>query len=227
MLKLTHLRVSRFETDNPPRGPGTAYGLQPPASGNQIESGRLEPIRCLWLQFGKSPTNDASHVYARCNGQSTIVRVPLEPISAWQTGFQEFRDSHLVRLRDGLPDVIEVSGSQENFAVERQTNDAWRITKPIELPADTNAMRAFIGDLTGLQVVRNNTQVAVDDAVPPDSEFPRLRSRINPLDNTSLRAIPNARFPDIRTSNAVIAELDFGLRQGTAKFMRAGRIGPG
>lgn len=168
LLKLQNLRVTRFVRDDD-RADLEAFGLQPAGLELKLDRGTNH---VLSLQFGKSPTNDTNQVYARYNGQNTIVLVPREPVAAWQAGFQEFRDRHLVRLSGEQPEIIEVRG-EENFTLQRQTNGAWRVTQPVEFVAGTNLMRAFLTNLTGLEVLRLNNQVAESDAVLPELDFPK------------------------------------------------------
>lgn len=202
---LENLRVARFVTDDP-RADLETYGLLPPNLEIKFNQGTNA---VLSAQFGKSPTNDESRVYARYNNQSTIVLIPREPVVPWQAGFQAFRDSHLVRLYGGLPDVIEVIG-QEKFAVEQGTNGAWRVTRPIEFPADGNVMREFIGNLVGMQFVHFNNMTA-DDAVP-DSEFPSFG-----LDKPVRQYILKRNSP-AGASNSVQAQLDFGAENKEGKI---------
>ena len=210
LLKLQNLRITRFVKDDD-RADLEAYGLQPAGLELKFDRGTNH---VLALQFGKSPTNDASQVYARRNGQNAIVLVPRESIAAWQAGFQEFRDRHLVRLSGGQPDTIEIRSSEENFTVQRQANGAWQVTQPIEFMADTNLMRAFITNLTGLEVIRLNDQVAESDAVLPDLDFPKY-GLVTPARQYILK-----RSAPAGASNTVLAELDFGLAKEGKIFAR-------
>lgn len=204
---LQDMRVSRFVTDSP-KTDLEPLGLQPPALELNFLRGTNN---ILSLQFGKSPTNDANQVYARRNGQSAIVLLPREVVTAWSAGFQEFRDQHLVRFNGGAPDVIEIFG-QEQVTVERQSTNVWRVIKPLDLPVDTNIMQTFLDTLANLQAVRFNTQVAVDDAVLPDSPLWGLAKPV--------RRYVLKRHSDIGISNGVMAELDFGSSSNNNIFVR-------
>ncbi len=207
---LQNLRVTHFVADGD-HADLEAYGLQPPALELKFDQG-TNPV--LSVQFGKSPTNDSRQIYARCNGQNTVVLVPRGPIAPWQTNAEEFRDRHLVRFAGGPPDVIEVSSGPENFTVEHQTNDAWRVTRPVEFTADTNAMRAFLAALAGLEVVRLDNRVAVNDAALPDPDFVKY-GLVKPA-----REYVMKRLVPAGASNAVLAELDFGLVKDGNVFVR-------
>ncbi|MDB6023076.1 MAG: hypothetical protein JWQ04_2933 [Pedosphaera sp.] len=210
-LGLQKLHVTRFVTDDS-HADLESFGLQPAALELRFDQGTNHSLS---LQFGKSPTNDESLVYARRNGQSTIVLVPRERVSAWSAGFQEFRDRHLVRFDGGPPDLIEMAGPQENFTVQLQPDKTWRVTKPLDLPADTNVMRSFLDGLAGLEVVRFKNDVAVDDAAPPDSPAYGLAK---PVRRYLLKH--NASHEKAGNSNDVMAELDFGLMTNGNIFVR-------
>ena len=167
----------------------------------------------------KAPTNDASLVYARCSGQNTIVLVPRKPIAPWLAGFQAFRDRHLLRLGQEMPAVIEVTGTgTEKFTVEHQADGAWHITQPIAFIADTNLMSGFVSNLVNLEVVASNNEVAVKDAVLPESDFP-----VYGLDQPTRRYLIKRNTP-AGASNTVIAELDFGLLKDGKVFARRGDL---
>lgn len=213
LFALENLHISRFVNDdsNLDLEP---FGLQPAALELKFEQGTNN---ALTVQFGKSPTNAEKQIYARVNGQNSIVMVPRDYVQPWAAGFQDFRDRHLVRFGDGLPDVIETvgTGKDDNFTVQRQPDNSWRIIKPIDLPVDTNVMQTFLSDLAQLEVLRIDNRVAVDDGALPDSPLYGLAS-------------PMRRYILKRTAkngtNDVIAELDFGsVKDGHIFVRRADR----
>ena len=203
LFNLQNLRVSRFETDDPKADP-EPFGFQSPALELRFDRGTNH---LLVLQFGKSPTNDESQIYARHVGQPAIVSVSREAIGAWRDEPSEFRDPHLAGVASSA-DVIEVRGSGgENFTVRRKTNDDWYVTEPYNFPADKNLMRLFIQRLADLKVVRgNNGDFAVKDAVTPE-EFPKY-GLAPPSRKYILKQ--NAANATAASTNQVIAELDFG-----------------
>ncbi|HEX3798894.1 MAG TPA: DUF4340 domain-containing protein [Verrucomicrobiae bacterium] len=212
---LLQLRVARFVTDDE-KADLESYGLQPPALEVKLDHGTNA---VLGVDFGRSPTNDSGAIFVRQVGKSTVVLVPREAVAAWFSGAEEFRDRHLVRLDGRLPDLIEVTGygtNQETFTVERTTNDSWHLTKPVEFPADTNMMRAFVEDFARLQVVRVDNRVAVNDAALPDPDFVRY-GLVKPVRQYIIK-----RKAMSGSSNTVIAQLDFGsVKDGNIYVRRA------
>jgi hypothetical protein len=208
LFALQNLRITHFVSDDP-KVDLESFGLQPAALELKFDRGTNH---ALAVQFGKSPTNDDTQIYARLNGDSSIVEVPRDRVLPWTAGFQEFRDSHLVRFNGQLPDVIEsVSSNKDSFTVQRQPDNTWRVTKPIDLPADTNLMRSFLATLVGMEVERINNHVAVDDGVVLDD--PRFGL-----------ATPARRYIIKRSgaTNETVAELDFGLVKDDHIFVRRG-----
>jgi Domain of unknown function (DUF4340) len=217
LRKLQELRVARFVTDDD-KADLEGYGLQPPVLDLKFDQGTNA---VLTVDFGKSPTNDPGLIYARRNGQSSVVLVPREPVAAWLTNAEEFRDRHLVRFGGRWPDLLEVTNQEngeEKFTVERETNEIWRVIKPAEFPADTNVMRAFLVAFDKLEVVRLDNRVAVNDAALPDPDFVRY-GLVNPTRKYFLK-----RNTAAGASNAVVAELDFGLVKDGNIYVRRGDL---
>jgi Domain of unknown function (DUF4340) len=210
---LQNLRITRFVSDEP-KVDLEPFGLQPAALELKFDQGTNH---VLALQFGKSPTNDEGQIYARVGGQSSIVLVPRERVLPWAAGFQEFRDRHLVRFADGPPDIIEAVGiaKDDNFDAQRQPDNSWRVIKPLELPADPDIMHSFLTNLAGLEVLRINNLVAVDDgALPDDSRYGLAK----PIRRYILKR--TAKDSPAVATNEVIAELDFGSAKDGHIFVR-------
>jgi hypothetical protein len=199
--QLQALRVVRFETDNP-KADLEPYGLQPPELELDFDQGTNHLIT---LQFGKSPTNDPGLVYARRDGQSSVVLVQADLVKGWRADKIEFRDRTLAGMYTWVPDEIDVSG-RANFTVRRVLNDAWRVTAPYDFPADTNLIKQFIAKLARLSVVPTNGPVAVKDIVPP-SEWTNYG-----LASPAWKYVLKDKLTNAPSgvSNVVMAEIDFG-----------------
>lgn len=209
LAALQNLRITKFVSDDP-KVDLEPFGLQPAALELKFDHGTNHTLA---LQFGKSPTNDETQIYARRNGQPPIVLVPREQVMPWTAGFQEFRDRHLVRFGSAPPDSIEVRG-KENFTVQSEPEGGWRVTKPVDFPADPKVMHSFLTNLASLEVLRVNNSVAVDDAALPDSPLYGLAK-------PSRRYVIKRQVPAART-NEILAELDFGAVKDGHIFVRRG-----
>jgi hypothetical protein len=217
LFKLQNLRVNRFETDDP-KPDLESLGLQPP----ELELALDQGTNHFTFQFGKSPTNDESLIYARRNGQNTIVLVSRELLAPWRSDYAEFRDPHLASLSSGLPDRIEVEiAPADKFTVEWQTNGGWRVSgsQCQDFMADGKLMREFVENIARLQVVPFNGQFAVKEVVTK-SDLPNYGLAPPALRYILRQSISNATG----MTNLVLAELDFSAPRDTNIFACRGDL---
>src|SRR5207244_8042185 len=107
LRKVINTEVRKFITDNP-RVELETYGLQPPELEMALMQGTNEQFV---VQFGKSPTNDPTLVYARRLSHTNIVLVPRASLEALQASHSDLRDLHLVNWSTNTIDAIEVIGT--------------------------------------------------------------------------------------------------------------------
>jgi hypothetical protein len=139
-------QISGFVTDNP-RVDLEQYGLLPPAAELLFFAGTNEQIV---VQFGKSPFNDSTNVYARRLAQTNIVLVPKAILEALQVSHSEVRDLHLVSFPPDAVEAVEVLNG-ESFSVRRQTNGTWMISEPRTELADLSTVREWLYALARLE----------------------------------------------------------------------------
>jgi hypothetical protein len=204
--RLESLPINRFETDDPRADLDLeAYGLQPPQLELYFGKGTN---RVLSLQFGKSPTNDSSQVYARQPGQNAIVQVSKAMLDPWRASYVEFRDPNLVGGLAVPLETIEVRGP-ENFTVQHQTNGDWRVTAPQDFPADAALMQEFITRLQRLQIAQ-----FVKDVVPEGGLT--NYGLATPAREYILKAVAGS----LPGTNLVVAQVDFGKTNEDKTFAR-------
>jgi len=199
LRRLQTIRVAQFITDNP-QADLDAFGLQTPDLDITFATGTNTAAA---LHFGKSPTNNASFVYARRGGMDSVVTVPRELLTPWRATATEFYDRHLVTIR-AVPEAIEVTG-QDRFTLVRQTNNLWRVL-PQNFIADTNYMNQFILALVQLQVEQFVKDVVIESA----------------LTNYGL-ATPQRQYllkPGSNDTNATTVQLMFGASKDGNVFAR-------
>jgi hypothetical protein len=213
LFKLQNVQVSRFVTDLPTADLET-FGLQPPELELILTQGTN---RVVSLQLGKSPTNEENLVYARLTGKPSILLLPREQFASWREPSENFRDRHLAGLTSAALDTIEVHGT-EDFTLQKQTNDTWRITKPQDLPADAIKVREFIGNLSTLQIVPGKERFAAKEVVTP-TDLPTYGLAAPARKYILKRNLPNSSASN--STNMVIAELHFGLKDGEMFARRA------
>ena len=155
--QLFSARVTQFVTDNP-KDDMEAFGLQTPHAELTLSSG-ANPV--FQIQFGRSPTNDATQVYARRMSHTNVVLIPRELADLVEKPYTEFRDRALLSVRPNAVTRLE-GRADEEFAVQRKAGEAWRIVEPFQAPADAELMRRFLEDLAKLTIIRFEKDVVAD-----------------------------------------------------------------
>jgi hypothetical protein len=205
LRQLRDASVTKFVSDHP-RPDLESYGLQPPALELAFASGTNDLVV---VQFGKSPTNDSSKVYARRMSHMNVVLVPKTLLDALQLSQGELRDLRLVNLSSPASvDALEVVGA-ENFLVRRQTNGTWTVVNSSPAPADSEAVREWMDLLARLEGTVEK-DIVTDFSVYGLSPQPARRYLIKSL-STNAAGVVNDR---------ILAELDLGTQQGEKVFAR-------
>ena len=210
LQKLFNAQVTQFITDSP-RADLEQYGLQPPEAEVSFVTTNEPSSVQFAMQFGKSPTNDPSVVYARRMTTTNIVLVPKSILEAVQVSHGDMRDLHLVSFQPGLLDTIEVIGTSaaEGFVVRRQTNNTWAVTEPQPATADTTTMGEWLELMSRLEGTVEK-DVVTDFETPYGLATPGRRYLLK-------TAVTNATGV---VSNRVLAELDLGIAQDKKVFAR-------
>ncbi len=215
LQKMQDLRVGRFVTDDP-QAELAAFGLQPPEMELIVSQGTNNLVV---LQFGKSPTNDVSAVYARQRDQKSVVLLAKEQLgylvtkdqlNPWRVDHKDFQDRFLITLAAGTVGKIQARGDAQ-FAVQRLTNDTWRVTEPEDLAADTGLVREFIAALASLQITEFVKDVVTDLDFPTYGLASPARNYILLAGDTNNAAA---------TTNSTIAQLNFGAIRDNGIFVR-------
>ena len=108
-----------------------------------------QPLR---IEFGAN-TALPDEIFARVGGKPEILRVPDTVVELATGPAAKFRDPRLTQL---TPDDIEkftVRRAEGEMTV-RRVRGRWFIEKPVNAPADPQAVRSFLDALLGLSVVR-------------------------------------------------------------------------
>jgi hypothetical protein len=191
LQRLQSASVSQFVTDDA-KADLTSYGLQP--ADLDLWLGRGANFSTA-IHAGKSPTNDATQVYAKLEGWNTVVTTAGEPLSPWHGTVNDFRDPHLLELTAPVAE-IEVRG-ENNFTLQRQGSNDWKIAGE-KYPADTGSIQQFIKTLAALRVA----DFVKDVVTAPDLAAYGFST---PQREIVLRSA-------IGDSNAVIAQLSFAAQ---------------
>ena len=203
LQQLQNVRVGQFVTD----APGSdlePYGLQTPSVTLAFNQGTNN---VLTVEFGQSPANNPAQVYARRSNYPTITTVPKQLVDVLRAPYTDFLDKRLIEFTPGAVDRIEAQAA-ESFALQKQTNGAWRIIEPFDAPADPALVHEFFNRLNSLQIVDLAKEVVTVEDLP-----------------TYGLAAPERQYilkgPEVAGgTNAMIARIDFGTNQADRIFVR-------
>ncbi len=202
LQKLHALRVTRFVTDDP-RADGDPFGLQTPAL--ELTLARNTNLLAR-LQFGKSPTNDSTQVFARRVGFNAIVTVPRNLLEPWLGTFNQFRDPRLVALPTNVMQ-IEIR-SAEPFTLQRNPGNGWRVIGQ-ELLVDAGLVDELVASLNRLEIEQFK-----DSITEPDLPAYGLTAPVRQI-------IISAPGPGTNgVTNVVLAALAFGSTNGGNIYVR-------
>jgi uncharacterized protein DUF4340 len=201
LTNLRQLRIRQFVSDDPKSDP-EPFGLAPA----DLELGFSNGSNALaLLQFGRSATNDVTEVYARRGGQPGTFAVEKDPLVAWCSFLNDFRDPHLLSLTDRVGS-IEFTRGPDRSSVQHQADGSWRIL-PGDYVADEESVQSVVSSLTNLKVLRFVNDVANPADLPQYGLAP-------PLERLTLMC--DCPGGSAASNSVVLAELDFGLGTNAA-----------
>jgi len=203
--KVQAAQALQFVTDDP-RADVDAFGLRTPEAELVLGLGTND---LQVVQFGKSPTNDPTVVYARRMAQMNIVLAPRSVLEALQTSHAELRDRHVLSFPVAAIDAIDVRGEQ-NFSVRKQTNNLWFVTEPEFMPADTDLLRDWLNRLSFVE--GHVEKDVVTDFAPYGLATPARQYILKGSATNVLGAL----------TNRVVAQLDLGAQREKQIFARSG-----
>lgn len=204
LSKLATAQATAFISDNP-RADLESFGLQPPEAELVFGVGTND---LAVVQFGKSPTNDPTSVFARRLTHTNIVLVPKDLLDFLQLPHSALRDRHLMSFNPALVESIEVIGT-ETFTVRHQTNGAWTAGDAAPITADTELMKEWLDRLSRLE------GVVEADVV---TDFKTLYGLDPPARQYLLRGTSTNSSGSV--SNRVLAEMHLGARLDEKFFAR-------
>ena len=207
LQRLATARVAQFITDEP-KADLSVFGLQP--ADLDLWLGRGTNLTAT-VHLGKSPTNDATQVYARreelnsvITNWNSVVTTAREPLAPWRGAVNDFRDTRLLELTAPVAE-IEIR-ADNNFILRQQSSNDWRIVGET-FPADADNVQLFIKTLAGLRITDFVKEAVTKSAL---EEYG--------LTTPQREIILRSKAGD---TNAVIAQLDFGATQTNEVFVRS------
>lgn len=201
--KLHGTRVKSFVMDDA-KSDGDGFGFLNPELELSLVLGTNTLVN---LQFGKSPTNDPSLIFARREGFDAVVTVERQPLDLWFSAVNQFRDPHLVSLVTA-PDEIEVRDA-ESFKLQRISTNGWRLADS-EMPVDKEFVRELMLTLGTGRITQYKDSITEADL--PKYGLVKPRRQI----------VLSVAGGDKAGASKVLAELSFGeIKDGNVYVRRA------
>jgi len=203
LQKLNATRVTKFVTDDPKADLET-FGLNAP----ELELTLTQDTNVVAAyQFGRSPTNDSTQVFARRLGLNTIVTVPNDFLELWRGPLNQFRDSHVVAFTRPV-DRIDLTGN-EPFSIQRVSSNSWQIVQS-PLPVDAGQVDNLITTVGNLSIDQFKDSIT-------ESDLPRY-GLVNPF----RQVVISSTFTNgSSATNLVLTTLIFGTTNGEYFVRRA------
>jgi len=202
LQKLNATRVTKFVTDDPKADPDS-FGFAPPEL--ELRLGQDTNSVAVY-QFGRSPTNDSTQVFARHVGLNTVVTVPKESLQSWRAPLNQFRDPYVVTFAQP-GDRVEFTGG-EPFTLQRTGRQAWRLAQS-SLPVDAGAVGEVLTTLGNLGIEQYKDSITETDLALYGLQTP-AREVVVSATVTNGSAI----------TNRVLAALAFGVATNGEVFAR-------
>lgn len=203
LMTVLSCRITDFITDDPNEDLAK-YGIATPELELVIG---IRTNDLITVQFGKSPTNDPTQVYARILNYKNVVLVNREIFDKLHIPFTELRERRLLSFNPKTITEIAVRGVSP-FTVQYQSNQIWRITEPQDMIADNGLLSLFVTDLLSVQAKEFEKDV-VTDYTPYGLTQPLRQVVIK-------ESITNQGV----MTNVVVAALDFGTNVAGKFFAR-------
>ena len=203
LMQLRAAQVTQFVTDNP-RADLEFYGLQSPSLELSLGADTQD---IATVQFGNSPTNDSSSVYARLVAHNNVVLVPRTVIDLLRVSHTELRETQLLSFLPSTVAVLEVRGS-ENFSVRREGKDQW-VVQPGGAVADGELMTEILTSFHQLKV-KEFSKDFVTDFSPYGLAAPAYQWSLRGTRTNSMGQL----------TNSLLAQLDLGNRAEELIYVR-------
>jgi len=124
------------------------YGLADPRIDVAFKSAADKDYRHL-LIGDKSPTG--ADLFAMRGGEKKVFLIPAAQEQTFNKGTFDLRDKTLVKFDRDKVDGIDLTAGGKTLALAKEGGD-WKVTKPLQVPADFGTVEGLIGRLQSLQM---------------------------------------------------------------------------
>jgi hypothetical protein len=158
----------------------------------------LDTNTLITVEFGKSPTNDQTKVYARSLVRSNVVLVSRDLLDFLLQPYKNFHDPHLLELQPSTINAVQVRAT-ESFDIEKREGK-WMVT-PGNFPADPGLVGELLTNAANLEII----DFAKD--VPAEADLKQYGLALPARQYTFLQLGTN--FAGLAT-NIPLVRVDFG-----------------
>jgi hypothetical protein len=151
---LASLDVTRVVDENP--GSLAAFGLDAPRIEVAFKASGDEKQRRLLIGM-KSPTG--AGLFAKRDDEPRVFLIPAYQETTFNKSTFDLRDKTVVKFERDKVDRIVVSGADRTLELAKREGD-WRLTRPIEAPADYGAAEGLVGRIQNAQMKSIVTEAA-------------------------------------------------------------------
>ncbi len=170
MVRLQNTPVIKFVQDTPALDL-EPFGLQTPAATLSLG---VDTNVLGMIEFGGSPTNDASQVYARNLARSNIVLISRELLDFLQQPYKNFHDPHLLEVPFKSITSIQVRAG-ESFEIEKREGK-WMVSAG-NFAVDSLLVGEMLTNIANLEIVDfakdvpTEADLAQFGLLPPKREY--------------------------------------------------------
>ncbi|HRY46864.1 MAG TPA: DUF4340 domain-containing protein [Candidatus Paceibacterota bacterium] len=182
-------------------------GLQPPQLELVLGQGTND---LATIYFGHATTNTPPEVLALNLQYSNVCGIPKELVDKLRVSYTDLRDRHLFSESLEHANLIEIR-AEETFTLQKLTNESWRMTSPVNMPADKAMVREFLLRLGQMEILEFTKDVVTDFAIYGLAPAAR---------HYSLKTIPVS--PNLEAAPTRTNEVDFGTNQVDRVLARRG-----
>jgi len=144
---LAGLRVQEFVSEDPKDLHN--FHLDEPDREVTIFSGETGQT----LLLGRSPTNDASQVYAKLKSADSILTIAGESAKKFAVQINDLRDPRVLAFEPASIHSIAIARGADKLALQRAA-DGWKLTAPVGVAADAVAVGRLLDDLAAVRAKR-------------------------------------------------------------------------
>lgn len=130
------------------------YGLDEPAMSIKFWSDKEEGTKALLIGKAVEAAEDEKpdKVYARVEGESSVFTLKDEIVEKLSLKANDLRDTTLLALKADDVTAVEIKRPEATIALEKDGWD-WKMTQPMEVGANANAVKDFVKLLDEAEIV--------------------------------------------------------------------------